>query len=788
MKRILFLTVLLIAVFRTNAVPVDVTTATKTAKDFSHTLAIHSRHKAPSSTDFQLIHTELSATNSRQAAYYIFNTSDSYIIVAGDDRSAEVLAYGDSPLDMNKMPKAMKFWLNTYKGQMEWLLANPEKVVEKGARRSPSRASESVRPLLTALWDQDEPYNNQCPVNSYGLRCVTGCAATSLAMVFHYWKFPINETPSVPGYLAESINQQLNPLPPITFDWDNMLDRYHNNYSEEQANAVAWLMRYVGQAERMDYSPSSSGSYGFNILQTIRLFGYDTDSDIIFKSSWWDEEDNYTDDDWSEIMQNELFLHRPMVMCAYGYDTGGLAGHAFNVDGYDGENDLYHVNWGWSGSGNGFFAINAFRGGGTTFNIDQQLLIGIEPPVTVPTIKCNKRKLYFNAIAEKSFIKSFAVKQRLLDNGVTLTLDDETGYFSIDTDYLAPAPEQYYGQEVHVTYTPMTTGTHHATITLSSEGADDVIIDIEGKAVLETYTPNITAVNSMSATSFMVNWNDRTPIKNVDSYQLEIVKLPFSELRFQEVFDKYITTQSTTSDWSSRLDELTHTSGWTGSKVYPGNMYVRLGNANSVGWLETPATDMLRNNGLVTVKVTAKSAGSDASGSLKISCGDKDTTILVTNTETEYCVLLPCNESKEAKVRLMGKRILIYEEKLLAGDDYSPIDFSSAEYRGGFSGRSRSGQIDNLEPGNYNVRLQAFYTDGTQSQMSNSMRVHLDWAIGDVNRDGEIGIADINALIDIALGGDIADSQEFNAGDLNGDGEVGIADINTLINLILNGN
>jgi hypothetical protein len=186
--------------------------------------------------------------------------------------------------------------------------------------------------------------------------------------------------------------------------------------------------------------------------------------------------------------------------------------------------------------------------------------------------------------------------------------------------------------------------------------------------------------------------------------------------------------------------------------------------------------------------VTAKSAGSDASGSLKISCGDKDTTVLVTNTETEYCVLLPCNESREAKVRLMGKRILIYEEKLLAGDDYSPIDFSSAEYRGGFSGRSRSGQIDNLEPGNYNVRLQAFYTDGTQSQMSNSMRVHLDWAIGDVNRDGEIGIADINALIDIALGGDIADSQEFNAGDLNGDGEVGIADINTLINLILNGN
>ncbi|MBQ1431415.1 MAG: Spi family protease inhibitor, partial [Firmicutes bacterium] len=28
----------------------------------------------------------------------MFNTDDSYIIVAGDDRATEVLAYGDSPL------------------------------------------------------------------------------------------------------------------------------------------------------------------------------------------------------------------------------------------------------------------------------------------------------------------------------------------------------------------------------------------------------------------------------------------------------------------------------------------------------------------------------------------------------------------------------------------------------------------------------------------------------------------------------------------------------------------
>ena len=51
---------------------------------------------------------------------------------------------------------------------------------------------------------------------------------------------------------------------------------------------------------------------------------------------------------------------------------------------------------------------------------------------------------------------------------------------------------------------------------------------------------------------------------------------------------------------------------------------------------------------------------------------------------------------------------------------------------------------------------------------------------GDVNGDGEVNIADINAVIDMILSG------TFNAkGDVNGDGEVNIADINAIIDLIL---
>ena len=53
---------------------------------------------------------------------------------------------------------------------------------------------------------------------------------------------------------------------------------------------------------------------------------------------------------------------------------------------------------------------------------------------------------------------------------------------------------------------------------------------------------------------------------------------------------------------------------------------------------------------------------------------------------------------------------------------------------------------------------------------------------GDVNSDGEVNIADVNAIIDMILTGTVDP-----AGDVNGDSEVNIADVNAVIDIILNG-
>ena len=54
---------------------------------------------------------------------------------------------------------------------------------------------------------------------------------------------------------------------------------------------------------------------------------------------------------------------------------------------------------------------------------------------------------------------------------------------------------------------------------------------------------------------------------------------------------------------------------------------------------------------------------------------------------------------------------------------------------------------------------------------------------GDVDGDTEVGIADVNALIDIILGG----NGNTAAADVNGDGAINIADVNAIIDIILSG-
>ena len=229
MRKFLFYALLLLAMMPAMAADVDVTQARAAATLFLQDFAPSMRRGAPAMVaDVKLVHTEVNPSRRDQAVYYIFNSDQGFVIVAGDDRARQILAWGDSPLDIATMPENMKNWLSTYKRQMVFLQERPN--LEVDAPRIMNRTTTpTILPMLTAMWDQAEPYWNHCPkVN--GEYCVTGCAATSLSMVFHYWKFPVEPTPPVPAF---NYTVSLPELPSITFDWENTLDEYvEGNYNE----------------------------------------------------------------------------------------------------------------------------------------------------------------------------------------------------------------------------------------------------------------------------------------------------------------------------------------------------------------------------------------------------------------------------------------------------------------------------------------------------------------------------------------------------------------------------
>ena len=135
------------------AAPVDPATASKLATNFLGNSRQSGMLKAPMGTSLELKKAEPSRVLGAGPVFYIYTTKYSYVVVAGDDRAEQILAYGDYALDVNNMPPGMKDMLNQYKDEIEYLQKNPTLKVDPivSPKNSPSLRSASVGPLLTCI-------------------------------------------------------------------------------------------------------------------------------------------------------------------------------------------------------------------------------------------------------------------------------------------------------------------------------------------------------------------------------------------------------------------------------------------------------------------------------------------------------------------------------------------------------------------------------------------------------------------------------------------------------------
>jgi hypothetical protein len=795
MKKLLFLAALVLASLQLAAANVDLFTAQQSAQRFLMSQTANGRFMASAPT-IKWTHEVKNSSNAALAAYYIVNTDKGYVIVSGDDRAREVLAYGDGSLEsMNDLPEAMQFFLDMYKAEMEYLQAHPGQVVKT---RNASRGV-SVAPMLTTLWNQGStngrsPYNRLCP-SLNGQKCLVGCAAVSLAQVMNYWEYP-ESSPALPSYTGPR-GVYVDTLSAYNFDWDHMRDSYKNdNWSEAERDAIANLMRYVGQAEYMDYGTDVSGADEDQMMMAVRTFGYDSGVHYMLKNDYDSAmTELVNDEEWISTMQAELIAGRPLMYCAGAAMSTGdqFYGHAFNVDGYDADNDTYHVNFGQTESNNGYYAFNAFGYGISIYKYFQLMFVGMQPPTgpVAPRLIVSPLQIGMECYAGDTSTATFTVAGLDLTDDITVTVNDENGVFSTDVTTIAVADAG--NKTVTVTYAPTEVGEHAATITVSTPGAAPVTIAVYGEATaapLMKIAPVMQPANTeaITATSFRADWTDQTPAQNVTSYTLEVKTKPSYSILAE-------------ADWSNTVEVFTNQAsswaasglipeGWTfsGSGLWAENKFMSFQNA-------TISTPEFTGYDKVTVVFTGKGAYGSANITVATSMGSQSYT-MASGDVKQYVVVLDCAATDHVAFTATSGYAGLINVTVYSGEIDPPATLRATE-TGDATYRLITGitdkfyTVNNLTAeGTFLYKVKALYSDGTESDWSNVEEVTLfnngsthDFEAGDVNHDGHVSIADVTALIDYLLGNN--PDACVTCADVNGDQNVSIGDVTALIDKLL---
>ena len=351
-KRILSMLVLALTCITLYARPVDQETAKRLGQSFVKANFEFTRQ----SSDLNLVYTAYSDRG--EACFYIYNVGDTgFVILAADDNYRPIIGYStENTFNPDDMAPAMVDFLEVVRQgvTMASLVSSPSvsvaadwnMLIECGRLVSRHGGREDQY-LVQTKWNQNYPYNYFCPEGEGGPggHCYAGCVATAAAQLMKYWDHPLHGQGSH-TYTPED-HPEYGPLTvnfgEATYDWDNMPVSISSGSPQVQIEAVAQLIYHVGVSVDMNYRPTSSGAVTGKLCQTMPSYFFYTDR----MANLYRED--YTHEEYMELLIDAIDMGWPMV------HRGG--GHAYVVDGYN-DNDMVHINWGWSGSSDSWFNID----------------------------------------------------------------------------------------------------------------------------------------------------------------------------------------------------------------------------------------------------------------------------------------------------------------------------------------------------------------------------------------------------------------------------------------------
>ena len=319
--------------------------------DFNAALRIARTYVNISKKAAKNLKTRAAATTTQQP-YYVFNddTGKGFVVVAGDDKMGEVLAYShEAFIDMANLNPEARYLFDSYRQVYEELGKNKGLTTRA---KTATKATDDVQPMLKSKWGQDYPYSKQT-------QYVTGCVATAVAQVMYYHRWPAQGKGQESYKVTFDNTVRSADFTKSHYDWDNMLPDYkRRNVTTKQEDAVALLMNDVGIATNMQYTDRISGTQSYMAVRALRNY-FDYDAALVTR---FDEgEDNFI-----EIVKKELRNGFPLYISG---DPSSGGGHAWVCDGFD-EEDKFHMNFGWNGQADGYYSLATLdvKSTGSEFN------------------------------------------------------------------------------------------------------------------------------------------------------------------------------------------------------------------------------------------------------------------------------------------------------------------------------------------------------------------------------------------------------------------------------------
>ena len=379
MKKSLLFMLLTLMGHSMMAKPVEPEKAAQVAKNF-----VAQYVKGANQYSAEVVYTHL-MPKSRQAAMYVVNVGNTFVLVSANDVAHPVLGYslsrpwptksGERADAGVKLPSQITSYLDDLAGQIEAAsgvdpdqetASEWQQLLTLNSQLLTTNPPDSVGPLLTTTWDQSPYYNALCPKDVNG-QAVTGCVATAMAQIINYWGYPIH------GRGTHSYNSNYGTLSvnydSANYDYANMPSELTAASTPAQVNAVATLMRDCGVALNMDYAANGSGAFDQEVRTAlINYFKYNPNLSLA-------EEAFFLPDEWKAMLKNDLDAGRPIY---YAGITSNLLGHAFVCDGYK-QNGFFHFNFGWSGLGDGWYMLSAVNPYGMCFSVNRTAIFGIVP-------------------------------------------------------------------------------------------------------------------------------------------------------------------------------------------------------------------------------------------------------------------------------------------------------------------------------------------------------------------------------------------------------------------------